>query len=130
MQSVNEELQSTNEEMETAKEELQSVNEELATINNELQTKVVDLTRLNNDMSNLLAGTNIATVFVDHQLHILRFTPTATEIINLSIGVVLFLNRDASQGDILKWADMAMYEAKDAGRNLILFYDVDTRNFE
>jgi two-component system CheB/CheR fusion protein len=83
MQSVNEELQSTNEELETSKEELQSVNEELSTVNAELQQKVADLSRVNNDMNNLLAGTGIATVFVDHKLHITRFTPSATRIINL-----------------------------------------------
>jgi two-component system, chemotaxis family, CheB/CheR fusion protein len=83
MQSVNEELQSTNEELETSKEELQSVNEELATVNAELQQKVIDLSRANNDMSNLMASTGIATVFVDHQLRILRFTPAITQIINL-----------------------------------------------
>lgn len=83
MQSINEELQSSNEELETSKEELQSVNEELATVNNELQTKVADLSRTNNDMNNLLAGTGIATVFVDHQLRILRFTPTAAQLIHL-----------------------------------------------
>ena len=83
MQSVNEELQSTNEELETSKEELQSVNEELSTVNNELQTIVSDLSLVNNDMNNLLAGTGIATVFIDYKLHILRFTPTATRIINL-----------------------------------------------
>ena len=83
MQSINEELQSTNEELETSKEELQSINEELATVNTELQTKVTDLSRANNDMNNLLAGTGIATVFVDRTLRILRFTPTATAIINL-----------------------------------------------
>jgi len=83
MQSVNEELQSTNEELETSKEELQSINEELATVNAELQGKVVDLSRANNDMNNLLAGTGIGTVFVDHGLRILRFTPAATRIINL-----------------------------------------------
>ena len=83
MQSVNEELQSTNEELETSKEELQSVNEELATVNAELQTKVADLSRANNDMNNLLAGTGIGTVFVDHGLRILRFTPAVTRIINL-----------------------------------------------
>jgi two-component system CheB/CheR fusion protein len=88
MQSVNEELQSTNEELETSKEELQSVNEELATINTELQTKVADLSRANNDMNNLLAGTGIGTVFVDHQLRILRFTPTASTIINLILSDV------------------------------------------
>ena len=83
MQSVNEELQSTNEELETSKEELQSVNEELATVNSELQAKVTDLSRANNDMNNLLAGTGIGTVFVDHALRILRFTPAVITIINL-----------------------------------------------
>ena len=86
MQSVNEEMQSTNEELETSKEELQSVNEELSTVNNELQAKVTDMSRLNNDMNNLLAGTGIATVFVDLKLHILRFTPGATQIINLILS--------------------------------------------
>lgn len=86
MQSVNEELQSTNEELETSKEELQSVNEELSTVNAELESKVADLSRANDDMNNLLAGTGIATVFVDHGLRILRFTPGATDIINLISG--------------------------------------------
>ena len=88
MQSVNEELQSTNEELETSKEELQSINEELSTVNTELQTKVGDLSRANNDMNNLLAGTGIATLFVDHSLRILRFTPAATRIINLILSDV------------------------------------------
>jgi two-component system CheB/CheR fusion protein len=83
MQSVNEEMQSTNEELETSKEELQSVNEELATVNAELQNKVADLSRSNNDMNNLLAGTGVGTIFVDHQLNISRFTPEATKVVNL-----------------------------------------------
>ena len=83
LQSTNEELQSTNEELETSKEELQSVNEELATVNSELQAKVTDLSRVNNDMNNLLAGTGVGTVFVDHQLCIQRFTPAVTQLINL-----------------------------------------------
>jgi two-component system CheB/CheR fusion protein len=88
MQSINEELQSTNEELETSKEELQSVNEELATVNAELQQKVSDLSRANNDMNNLLAGTGIGTIFVDHQLRILRFTPVVTQVINLILSDV------------------------------------------
>ena len=83
LMASNEELQSTNEELETSKEELQSLNEELSTVNGELQSKIQSLSQSNNDMNNLLAGTGIATVFVDHHLRILRFTPCAAEIINL-----------------------------------------------
>jgi two-component system CheB/CheR fusion protein len=83
LQSINEEMQSTNEELETSKEELQSLNEELATVNTELKNNMEDLSILNNDMNNLLAGTGIATIFIDHQLCIMRFTPSTTAIINL-----------------------------------------------
>jgi two-component system CheB/CheR fusion protein len=76
-------MQSTNEELETSKEEMQSINEELATVNAELQQKVIDLSRANNDMNNLLAGTGVGTVFVDTQLRIQRFTPAVTQVINL-----------------------------------------------
>src|SRR5690606_13018894 len=83
LQSANEELQSTNEELETSKEELQSVNEELATVNAELQSKVSDLSRVNDDMNNLLAGNGVGTVFLDHDLRVRRFTPAITQFINL-----------------------------------------------
>ncbi len=83
LQSANEELQSTNEEMDTSREELQSVNEELSTVNTELQKKIEELTQANDDMNNLLAGTDVGTVFIDRDLRIQRFTPAATEIVNL-----------------------------------------------
>jgi len=83
MQSINEELQSTNEELETSKEELQSVNEELSTVNSELQNKVDDLTNISNDMNNLMASTGIATIFIDKNIKIMRFTPAAKKIIPL-----------------------------------------------
>ena len=83
LKSTNEELQSTNEELETSREEMQSTNEELFTVNAALQIKVFDLSSKNNDLNNLLAGTGIATIFLDNDLRILRFTPNAVELINL-----------------------------------------------
>jgi two-component system CheB/CheR fusion protein len=83
LQSVNEELQSTNEELETSKEELQSTNEELVTVNAELQKKVEELSEANNDINNLLASTEIGTIFLDINLRIKRFTPAITKLFNL-----------------------------------------------
>ena len=83
LQSTNEELQSTNEELTTSKEEMQSLNEELQTLNTELQAKVDELSRSSNDMKNLLNSTDIATLFLDNDLHVRRFTPQATKIIKL-----------------------------------------------
>jgi chemotaxis methyl-accepting protein methylase/PAS domain-containing protein len=88
LQSANEELQSTNEELTTSKEEMQSMNEELQTVNAELQTKVEELSRTNNDMKNLLNSTDIATVFLDNDLNVRRFTTQATKIIKLIPGDV------------------------------------------
>lgn len=39
-----------------------------------------------------------------------------------SIGVMVFNGSEGSQEDIMKWADVAMYQAKDAGRDQIRFY--------
>jgi two-component system CheB/CheR fusion protein len=83
LQSTNEELQSTNEELTTSKEEMQSLNEELQTVNAELQSKVDDFTRVNNDMKNLLNSTDIATLFLDKDLNIRRYTDQATKIFKL-----------------------------------------------
>ncbi|MGZ5056215.1 MAG: PAS domain-containing protein [Methylobacter sp.] len=62
---------------------MQSVNEELSTINAELQSKVDNAAQIYNNMKNLLDGYGIATIFVDYNLRILRFTPLAIQIINL-----------------------------------------------
>ncbi len=83
LQSTNEELQSTNEELTTSKEEMQSLNEELQTVNAELQSKVNDYSRVNNDMKNLLNSTDIATLFLDKDLNIRRYTNQATKIFKL-----------------------------------------------
>lgn len=83
LQSTNEELQSTNEELTTSKEELQSLNEELQTVNAELQSKVEDLTWVRNDMTNLLNSTEIATIFLDNDMLLRRFSSHATKIFKL-----------------------------------------------
>jgi two-component system CheB/CheR fusion protein len=83
LQSTNEELQSTNEELTSSKEEMQSLNEELQTVNAELQSKVDEFSRVNNDMKNLLNSTDIATLFLDKELNIRRYTNEATKIFKL-----------------------------------------------
>ncbi|MGO9378120.1 MAG: CheR family methyltransferase [Dissulfurispiraceae bacterium] len=83
LQSTNEELQSTNEELSSSKEEMQSLNEELMTVNAELQIKIDEFSQSNSDMKNLLNRTEIATIFLDNELNIRRFTPEATEVFKL-----------------------------------------------
>ncbi|MGH8567021.1 MAG: CheR family methyltransferase, partial [Gammaproteobacteria bacterium] len=81
--SVNEELQSANEELETSKEELQSLNEEIQTVNNQLEQKVTELEASNNDLNNLLASTDIATVFLDRGFCLKRFTPATKRLLRV-----------------------------------------------
>jgi two-component system CheB/CheR fusion protein len=81
--SINEELQSTNEELETSKEELQSVNEELQTVNSQLEQKVTEQEAMTNDVINLLASADIATIFLDRGFRLRRFTPAATRLLRV-----------------------------------------------
>jgi two-component system, chemotaxis family, CheB/CheR fusion protein len=86
LQSTNEELQSANEELTTSKEEAQSMNEELQTINGELQSKLDDLALAQSDMQNLLNSTDIATLFLDSQLNVRRYTEQIARVIHLREG--------------------------------------------
>jgi two-component system CheB/CheR fusion protein len=86
LQAMNEELRSATEELETGREELQSINEELTTVNQELKLKVDQLSRANSDLTNLMAATAIATVFVDRKLCIMRYTPSAVPLFRLIPG--------------------------------------------
>ncbi|WP_373510816.1 CheR family methyltransferase, partial [Thiocapsa sp.] len=85
LQSANEELRSTMEELETSKEELQSMNEELHTVNQENRHKVAELSQLTADLNNLMAASEIATLFLDQDLRIVRVTPRAGELFNILV---------------------------------------------
>ena len=106
--SVNEELQSANEELETSKEELQSLNEELHTINTELNARNESLVRSNSDLANLFDSTSIATLFLDGDLRIRRFTPRLLDIFKVREGdegrpitdIVTRLTRDGLGQDL------------------------------
>ena len=81
--SVNEEVQSANEELETSREEIQSINEELHTVNSELNRKVEELDRANADMRNLFESTRIAVIFLNRDLVIRSYTPAVLDLFNL-----------------------------------------------
>ncbi|HUD26395.1 MAG TPA: chemotaxis protein CheB [Burkholderiaceae bacterium] len=81
--SINEELQSSNEELQSSKEELQSLNEELTTVNQQLQAKVSELETANNDLRNVLASNDVATLCLDRDLLIKWFSPAARKVLGL-----------------------------------------------
>src|SRR5690606_16469997 len=80
---VNEEYQSTNEELLTSKEELQSLNEELTALNSQLQEALEQQRSTSNDLQNVLYSTNIATLFLDTRLNIRFFTPATKSLFNI-----------------------------------------------
>ena len=83
LQSINEELRSTAEELETSKEEAQSMSEELRTVNDELKSKVNETARAKGDLENLIVSTEIATLFLDRDLCIQRFTPHVRDLFHV-----------------------------------------------
>ena len=83
LQAINEEMRSATEELETSKEECNPSTRSSITINHELKSNVEELSRVNNDLQNLMASTEIGTIFLDRQLRIKRFTPRVQELFNL-----------------------------------------------
>ncbi|HEX4332701.1 MAG TPA: chemotaxis protein CheB [Usitatibacter sp.] len=83
LQATNEELVASNEELQSVNEELHSVNEELHTVNAEHQLKIAELTELNRDISHLLESIDVATVYLDPDLKIRKYTPRAGAIFGL-----------------------------------------------
>ncbi len=83
LQAMNEELRSASEELETSREELQSINEELSTVNMELKSRVEEIGQVNGDLQNFMSATHIATVFLDRDLRVMRYTPVTVSFFNL-----------------------------------------------
>ncbi len=83
LQSSNEELIAANEELQSTNEELQSVNEELFTVNSEHQIKIEELTKMTNDLSNLLKNTEIGALYLDGDLCIRKITPVMSKVTNI-----------------------------------------------
>lgn len=117
LQSTNEELQSTNEELETAKEEMQSMNEELMTVNAELQGKFEALENANDDLQNLLNSTEVATIFLDNELRIKRFTSEAKRVSHL---IALDVGRPLSDIVSKLTYNRVLEDAQDVLRTLVV----------
>ena len=83
LRSVNEEYHTVVEELETSREEVHSINEELATLNAEALYRIEMLSQLAADQQHLLEATQIATLFLNSELRIARYTPAATALFNL-----------------------------------------------
>jgi two-component system CheB/CheR fusion protein len=83
LQATNEELMASNEELQSSNEELQSVNEELNTVNAEYQEKMLLLGKVNADLESMGRAVAVATVFVDVDMQITRFSPDAATIFKL-----------------------------------------------
>ena len=110
--SVNEEYQSTNEELLTSKEELQSLNEELTALNGQLQETLARQRTTSNDLQNVLYSTDVATLFLDTNLHIRFFTPATKALFNVipsDLGRPLAdLSSLAADGELLPDARMVL----------------------
>lgn len=81
--SMNEELRASNEELQTSKEELQSLNEELGTVNSQLRSKVSELNDRTADLHNLLASTDVASLFLDENLAVRWYSPRVEELFHV-----------------------------------------------
>jgi len=84
LQTITQELHATSEELEVNRQELRSMNAELSVVNIELSSKLQELEQANIDLNNLMNASAIPMVFLDQNLKIMRYTPSALELFRLT----------------------------------------------
>jgi two-component system CheB/CheR fusion protein len=97
LETTNEELQSTNEELETMNEELQSTNEELDTVNVEMRARTGELDRVNTFLESILTSLHRGVVVLNRDLAVLAWNRGAEELWGLrgeEVSGRHFLNLD------------------------------------
>lgn len=137
LQSINEEYRSTTEELETSKEELQSINEELQTVNHELKANLEKSNRINADLENFVSAVDIATLFLDADLQIKRFTPGLETLFSVrpaDIGRPIgelkrYLDYDAFDADTRRALGGEQIEREVPATELIRWYAVRLRPY-
>lgn len=75
--------QLANEELHASNEEVKVTNDELRSVNEQLREKMREVDRSHSDLFNLVRSSDIATVFLDRDLRIQRFTPSVAVLLNL-----------------------------------------------
>jgi two-component system CheB/CheR fusion protein len=71
------------EELEASKEELQAINEALSALNDTLSEELDQTRTTNDDLQTLIDSAGMATILVDRDLRIVRFTPPANALFSL-----------------------------------------------
>ncbi|NEV64950.1 chemotaxis protein CheB [Thiorhodococcus minor] len=122
LRSSNEQTLTMNEELQSANEELEATTEELITLNAQLREKVEQLQEAHDDLSNFFASTKIATLFLDESLCVKRFTPAATELLDIDDGAlgrhVDSIARELLQHDLVEEAQAVLRKAATPARDL------------
>ena len=84
---------------------------------------VVLLEDLHDEVSNAADLAELVAQKIQCELNLPYLLKGKTHHISPSIGVTLFKSGTVTVDELLKHADLAMYQAKDAGRNTIRFFD-------
>jgi len=86
---------------------------------------VVMLVNLSNNLSEAATQVEMIGSKIGAALNNTFELKEATYRISMSVGASVFLGQQADIDTLLKQADLAMYKAKDAGRNTLRFFDPD-----